>query len=126
MRHLVVAPFWSDNDIRREGAVRYATYTRREDSALGETLLTNLTRYIGRLNKDPDFEGRWMLVAHWDGVHPSPHGGDSNNGINQVELDKVSRLSALFSNCCQLAFQITVTLGNVLNIKTRLLGTKAV
>ena len=90
MRHLVVAPFWSDNDIRREGAVRYATYTRGDSSALGETLLTNLTTYISRLNKDSDFEGRWMLIAHWDGVHPSPHGGNSSNGISQVELDKVN------------------------------------
>ena len=94
MGRLVVAPFWSDNDIRREGAVRYTTYSRGEESALGETLLTNLTTYISRLNKDSDFEGRWMLIAHWDGVHPSPHGGNSSNGISQAELDKVSRLSA--------------------------------
>ena len=69
--------------------MRYATYTKGEESALGETLLTNLTRYIRTLNKEPDFEGRWMLVAHWEGVHPSPHGANNSNGISQAELNKV-------------------------------------
>ena len=92
MQHLVIAPFWSDNDIRSEGAVRYAFYSKEGESALGAALLANLTTYIRSLNKDPDFEGRWMLVAHWDSVHPSPHGGESNSGISQAELDKVSRL----------------------------------
>ena len=92
MQHLVVAPFWSDNDIRNEGVVRYATYTEGGESVLGAALLTNFTTYIRSLNKDPDFEGHWMLVAHWDGVHPSPHGGDTDNGISQAELDKVNVL----------------------------------
>ena len=95
MQRLVVAPFWSDNDIRKEGAVRYATYTKGEGSALGETLLTNLTWYIRGLNREPDFVGHWLLIAHWDGVHPSPHGGSSSNGISQVELDKVRDILSL-------------------------------
>ena len=88
-QRLVVAPFWSDNDIRKAGVVRYATYTRGDASPVGAALLNNLTSYIQRIRRDEDFEGRWMLIAHWDGVHPSPHGGNSSNGISQVELDRV-------------------------------------
>ena len=90
MQRLVVAPFWSDNDIRREGTVRYTTYTRGEANTLGASVLANLTNYIKSLSNAEDFEGRWLLIAHWDGVHPSPHGGDSNNGIPQLELNQVS------------------------------------
>ena len=98
---LAVAPFWSDNDIRREGNVRYATYcdfTLNEDlctdSEEGATALGLVNTYINA-GKGPDvnrFFGKWMLIAHWENVHPSPH-GDNNPppGIPQDDLDKVRR-----------------------------------
>ena len=54
------------------------------DSDVGrelEDLLKNISRFI-RLNHEQaardNFEGTWMLVAHWDNVHPYPHGSNDS------------------------------------------------
>ena len=90
MQGLVVAPFWSDNDIRKEGSVRYATYSVEDgtDNHAGADLLRRVNDYIQTLEAE-DFHGRWLLVAHWDQVHPSPHGGFNTDNIPQEELNKV-------------------------------------
>ena len=85
MQGLVVAPFWSDNDIRKEGSVRYATYSV-DDSAnnpVGAELMKTVNNYIRTLEVE-GFHGRWFLVAHWNGVHPSPHGSDNTSSIPQL------------------------------------------
>ena len=90
-----MAPFWSDNDIRKEGAVRYATYCtgNREctTSPEGESLLSEVNAYVQSYVKEgePPFTGKWLLVVHWDHVHPSPHGDDDHKGIPEDELNKV-------------------------------------
>ena len=90
MQGLVVAPFWSDNDIRKQGTVRYATYSVEDGSSnpVGAELLGRVNNYIQTLEAE-EFHGRWLLVAHWDGVHPSPHGGESTNNIPEETLNQV-------------------------------------
>ena len=92
MQGLVVAPFWSDNDIRREGSVRYATYSVEDGTSnpAGADLLRRVNDYIQTLGAE-DFHGRWLLVAHWDQVHPSPHGDENTTNIPQEELNKVRK-----------------------------------
>ena len=72
----VVAPFWSDNDIRRSGSVHYANITLG-DSNHGDELINTVSKFIQHQNDEAaqqSFTGQWMLVAHWDHVHPYPHG----------------------------------------------------
>ena len=93
---LALAPFWSDNDIRKEGAVRYATYNSVIDNHPNGSVLLNLMNVNIQALQDEEsvkkFVGSWMLIAHWDGVHPSPHGGDVHGGISEKELDRVSHI----------------------------------
>lgn len=85
----VIAPYWSDNDIRRDGEVRYVTYSQSNSmsdifsgSAItssdeqGQTLLDKVNAFVqARQSEIEDrFVGNWLLVVHWDHVHPSPHG----------------------------------------------------
>ena len=72
----VVAPFWADHDLRRSGAVRYGIFAVAEGGGMHE-LLTNVSAFIRTRNEEAEqseFEGVWMLAAHWDQVHPYPHG----------------------------------------------------
>ena len=86
---LVVAPFWSDNDIRKEGTVRYAFITPKQSSK-GDKLIDEVVSYVLNQLKNIDrFEATWLLLAQWEKVHPSPHGADDTNGIPQSILDKV-------------------------------------
>ena len=95
-----MAPFWSDNDIRRDGAVRYATYSVNDnENPQGERLMQFLNGYIQRFqaeDEDP-FEGQWLLTAHWDNVHPSPHGEEDHRGIPEELLELVCTLIMKFS-----------------------------
>ncbi len=94
----VIAPFWSDNDIRKAGTIRYATYcnlTRTRgcnQHAEGQAILDKVNEFIQQNgNNDNDFfVGHWMLIAQWDGVHPFPHGSDDTLGISRDELNRVN------------------------------------
>ena len=93
---LVVAPFWSDNDIRKEGAVRFVTYNfLTDDNPDGKALLdvvnANIQAQQGE-EIEESFVGLWMLVAHWDRVHPSPHGGEDHGDVSEEELNSVSHM----------------------------------
>ena len=73
----VLAPFWSDNDIRRSGSVRYANITLGDCKHDNNELIETVSRFIRHQHNDAamqNFEGQWMLVANWDCVHPYPHG----------------------------------------------------
>lgn len=93
---MAIAPFWSDNDIRSEGRVTYISYSCNGDAfgtcqepQTGNNMLTMANDYINEvLESEERFVGTWLLVAHWQNVHPSPH-GDPVPGIPQEELDKV-------------------------------------
>ena len=85
----VIAPFWSDNDIRKSGAVRYVTYSLQvgDETSQGKMLLDEVNRNVEKIDKE--FTGKWLLIAHWDHVHPSPHGNDDHIEIPDSELEKV-------------------------------------
>lgn len=90
---MAVSPFWSDNDIRREGAVRYATF-HSGDAATnpdGKNWLDQVNMYIQSTQQEGEekFQGNWLLTVHWDHVHPSPHGEEDHRGISEEELGKV-------------------------------------
>lgn len=53
--------------------------------------MNEVNEYIQGLQEEGEkrFRGKWLLVVHWDHVHPSPHGADEHNGIPEDELDKV-------------------------------------
>ena len=68
----VIAPFWSDNDIRKAGTVRYVLIEKGEDS-VGDRLLKEADLVVASVHKT-NFTGNTMLIAQWDHVHPYPHG----------------------------------------------------
>ena len=100
---LAVAPFWSDNDIRKEGAVLYAAYNiiERATKPEGQALMDDVNEYIQNLQEEGEqrFRGKWLLVVHWDHVHPSPHGEEDHEGIPEDELEKV--YIACQFGCCR-------------------------
>ena len=73
-RFYVVAPYWADHDIRRDGNVFYETFERGR-SQNDDSILTRVTNYLRSTNMtSPDFSGTFMILAEWDDVHPYPHG----------------------------------------------------
>ncbi len=98
----VIAPFWSDNDIRLEGVVRYTSYCNisnhpecNHNTDTYQPLLDVVNRYIQNdvVAEGNFFVGNWMLIAQWDHVHPSPHGNETQNmGFSNLELNKVCGL----------------------------------
>ena len=86
----VVAPFWSDNDIRRSGTVRYINFSSDTSNVEneGRRLMDEVNAYIQAQQgeRGERFEGNWLLAAHWDHVHPSPHGEDVSE-INEITND---------------------------------------
>ena len=88
----VLAPFWSDVDIRREGIVRYVALTRNS-STLGDMIMDEASSYVNdRLisANSTRYSPTWVLVAQWDRVHPHPHGSDDREGIDESYLNRVS------------------------------------
>ena len=87
----VLAPFWSDVDIRKKGTVRYAPIIRGS-SALGDSIMDEATTYVNdRFIREGEtsYQPTWVLVAQWDRVHPHPHGADNHEGIDQEYINKV-------------------------------------
>ena len=67
-RDYVVAPFWSDIDLRIAGSVLFQDFTT------GEAQLDTVSQFI-RAQMKNSFSGTWMLVAYWDSVpeyYPDP------------------------------------------------------
>lgn len=59
----LIAPFWADVDIR--GGNGRIFYEIHESGYFLDQVNTFLQR-----KRPSSFEGTWMLVAHWDAVHP--------------------------------------------------------
>ena len=70
----LVAPFWADVDI--EGGVGDISY---QVYSTGSPLLDTVNAFISD-ERDFDFNGRWMLLAHWNGV--SAFAGSINEASN--------------------------------------------
>ena len=76
----VVAPYWSDNDIRREGNVSYEVFEFQKTGAHGDAVLTTVSNFImEEFGNITNFLGVYMILAEWNAVHPFPHGvGDTD------------------------------------------------
>ena len=62
----VVAPFWSDVDIRSVGEIFYEVHSTG-DSTRSDDLLASVSEFITNQTGN-QFSGLWMLVAQWDEV----------------------------------------------------------
>ena len=71
-RFYVVAPYWADHDIRREGSVSYETFERGR-SRNSDIVLDIVSRHVRANNGEEDFTGTFMILARWQSVHPYPH-----------------------------------------------------
>ena len=69
-----MAPYWSDNDIRREGEVSYEIVEKGR-SSYDDMLLDRVNAYLAA-NTMANFSGTFMILAEWRDVHPYPHGSD--------------------------------------------------
>lgn len=81
----VIAPFWSNNDIRRAGRIRYEVYDSRTSTASMDVLNRISDMIVNRTGES--FQGTWMLLVEWENCHPSPHGQSSlpvNSYVQQV------------------------------------------
>ena len=81
----VIAPFWSNNDIRRAGRIRYEVYNGRTSTASVDILNRISDVIFNRTGES--FQGVWMLLVEWEDCHPSPHGQPSlptNSYLQQV------------------------------------------
>ena len=67
-----MAPYWSDNDIRREGEVSYEIFEKGR-SSYDDVLLDRVNTYL-TANMMTNFSGTFMILAEWRDVHPYPHG----------------------------------------------------
>ena len=73
-RFYVVAPYWADHDIRKNGNVLYETFERGR-SQNDDFTLSRVNDYL-RFNNESqsNFSGTFMILAEWNGVHPYPDG----------------------------------------------------
>ena len=87
----VVAPFWSDNDIRKNGTIRYVDIDIRyplnsmhdHEKHLVSEVLARL-RKTGTTGTEQEFQPTWMIVAQWDKVPPFSQEGVSSKVYNYV------------------------------------------
>ena len=86
--------------------MRYATFHNNTLADLanepGQTLLAEVNKYIQDRQGEGEevFVGNWLLIAHWDNVHPSPHGEDGQSGILVEELERVTLAKKWLSIMC--------------------------
>ena len=87
-KRYVVAPFWSDNDIRKSGTVRYVLINRENDEISDqEILLLNETTALVQRTLNRNFRANTMLIVQWDHVHPFPHGRSQEERTLQDDND---------------------------------------
>jgi fibulin 1/2 len=70
----LVAPFWSDVDIRKEGNVFYNVYLDTKSS-----YIERATHEVRRFSRSGSFTARWVLVVTWDRVPNYPDGSGSDS-----------------------------------------------
>ena len=74
-RFHVVAPYWADHDIRREGNISYETFERGRSES-DDNVLDKVNAFL-QLRMSLNFYGTFMILAEWRDVHPYPHGSGS-------------------------------------------------
>ena len=68
----LVAPFWSDVDIRRDGKVFYNVYMKTTSS-----YIERATHDVRQFSRFDSFTAHWVLVVTWDRVPNYPDGSGS-------------------------------------------------
>ena len=70
----IVAPYWTDNDARRNGRVTWEIYST-SDGLVKSTEIIRRVRHFIRLNtNNRGFNGNFVFVANWSEMHPYPAG----------------------------------------------------
>lgn len=69
----LVAPYWDDIDIRLAGNISYEVHSSSSNNLGSHQLLNRISNFVEE-STGSAFNGSWMLVAEWEGVHPWPHG----------------------------------------------------
>ena len=77
------APFWGDADTRKAGEVYYEVHATGTPAS--DDLINQVNAFL-QTEEGVMFAGNWMLVVHWDAVHPWPHGkpGSTNPVLEAV------------------------------------------
>ena len=84
----VVAPYWTDNDIRREENVSYEVFQLQNTGSYADQLLDDISGFIREHNISSDFTGCLIILAEWKNVHPYPH-GDREHSDDDTFLEQV-------------------------------------
>lgn len=87
----MVAPYWSDVDIRREGSVYYRVVTRDTQNVAANNSLRIVDDFLTNYTR-ANFTSSWMLVATWEDVHPYPHGAgySADSRVSELPLNVFS------------------------------------
>lgn len=87
-----LAAFWSDIDIRKSGTIQYLNISSLSTDPQEIEILQKMSAFFSSefaADDELPFRGTWLLIVHWDHVHPSPHGeNDQQENIN-ADLKRV-------------------------------------
>ena len=88
----MVAPFWSDIDIRSEGEIHYKQFFRASGNEQEIILLNYISNYIAVKQGLPaNFTASTLLVVQWKSVPPFPHGSRARfENVLDAFTDKVN------------------------------------
>lgn len=86
---VVIAPYWSDNDIRMSGTIRYETYETSHPSPLVQERLREISEFVSN-GTGTTFSGVWMLLVEWNMCPPYPAGEMNSMGVDPTFLSSVS------------------------------------
>ncbi len=88
---VIIAPYWSDNDIRLSGDVRYVQYTSTHQIPAVGTKLEEASEFISN-ETGTVFSGVCMLLVEWNNCPPFPAGSSDpiDPSINATFLSSVS------------------------------------
>lgn len=101
---LVVAPFWSDVDVRLEGRIYFKKFVRTLGSEQDIEWLNFVSGYIANKQSDAtNFTGNTMLVAQWQDVPPYPHG--AGNIVDLLD-SFTSKVRIVYNNGCVLELAV--------------------
>ena len=89
----LIAPFWSDVDVRRHGKVLYQVHTESESSYVNRAS-DDVRRMMGE--QFTEFTAGWVLVVTWDKVPQFP---DGSIGFSDSHSFKVRGL--FDRECCK-------------------------
>ncbi len=91
----MVAPFWSDIDIRSEGEIYYKQFFRVSGIEQEITLLNYISNYVAVKQGLPaNFTASTLLVVQWKSVPPFPHGSRARfDNVLDAFTEKVGLIS---------------------------------